>query len=88
MNRTPRSCRVFAVLMSISVAPSTAMTFEPDLVTSVSQSVSVCAVATESYVQIWCMPMELGGDLVRLFDLFSVNKFHALNDLRQVCETA
>jgi hypothetical protein len=42
----------------------------------------------ESYVQIWCMPMKLSGDLVRLFDLFSVNEFHAFNDLRQVREAA
>ena len=39
-----------------------------------------------SYVQIWCMPMKLSGDLVRLFDLFSVNEFHAFDNLCQVRE--
>ena len=42
----------------------------------------------ESYGQIWCMPMKSSGDLVLLFDLFSVNELHACNDLRQVCEAA
>jgi hypothetical protein len=34
------------------------------------------------------MPMKSSGDLVRLFDLFSVNEFHAFNDLCQVREAA
>ena len=41
-----------------------------------------------SYSQIWCMPMKSSGDLVRLFDLFSVNEFHTLNDFREVREAA
>ena len=41
-----------------------------------------------SYGQIWCMPMNSSGDLVRLLDLFSVNEFHTFNDLRQIRETA
>ena len=41
-----------------------------------------------SYCQIWCMPMKSSGDLVGLFDLFSVNKFHAFNNLCQVFEAA
>ncbi len=32
--------------------------------------------------------MKSSGDLVGLFDLFSVNKFHAFNDLCQVFEAA
>ena len=40
------------------------------------------------YCQIWCMPMKSSGDLVGLFDLFSVNKFHAFNNLCQVFEAA
>ncbi len=46
------------------------------------------AYALESYSQIWCMPMKSSGDLVGLFDLFSVNKFHAFNHLCQVFEAA
>ena len=42
----------------------------------------------ESYCQIWCMPRKSSGDLVGLFDLFSVNKCHAFNDLCQVFEAA
>ena len=42
----------------------------------------------ESYSQIWCMPMKSSGDLVGFFDLFSVNKFHALNDFCQIFEAA
>ena len=41
-----------------------------------------------SYCQIWCMPMKSSGDLAGLFDLFSVNKFHAFNNLCQVFEAA
>ena len=41
-----------------------------------------------SYCQIWCMPMKSSGDLVGWFDLFSVNKFHAFNNLCQVFEAA
>ena len=41
-----------------------------------------------SYCQIWCMPRKSSGDLVGLFDLFSVNKCHAFNDLCQVFEAA
>jgi len=41
-----------------------------------------------SYGQIWCMPMKSSGDLVLLFDLFSINEFHTCNDLCQVCEAA
>ena len=41
-----------------------------------------------SYGQIWCMPMKSSGDLVGLFDLFSVNKFHAFNHHCQVFEAA
>jgi len=41
-----------------------------------------------SYGQIWCMPMKSSGDLVLLFDLFSVNEFHTCNDLCQVFEAA
>ena len=42
----------------------------------------------ESYSQIWCMPMKSSGDLVGLFDLFSINEFHAFNNLCQVFEAA
>ena len=42
----------------------------------------------QSYCQIWCMPRKSSGDLVGLFDLFSVNKCHAFNDLCQVFEAA
>ncbi len=42
----------------------------------------------ESYGQIWCMPMKSSGDLVLLFDLFSINEFHTCDDLCQVCEAA
>jgi hypothetical protein len=34
------------------------------------------------------MPMKSSGDLVCLFDLFSVSELHACDDLRQVRETA
>ena len=46
------------------------------------------AAALTSYCQIWCMPRKSSGDLVGLFDLFSVNKCHAFNDLCQVFEAA
>ena len=45
-------------------------------------------VLTTSYGQIWCMPMKSSGDLVLLFDLFSINEFHTCDDLCQVCEAA
>jgi len=34
------------------------------------------------------MPMKSSGDLVGFLDLFSVNKFHAFNDLCEVFEAA
>ena len=54
----------------------------------VSLGLVTAAIAKESYCQIWCMPRKSSGDLVGLFDLFSVNKCHAFNDLCQVFEAA
>jgi hypothetical protein len=34
------------------------------------------------------MPMKSSGDLVGLFDLFSIDELHAFNDLGKVLEAA
>lgn len=45
-------------------------------------------VPARSYSQIWCTPMKSSGDLIRLFDLFSVDELHAFNDFGKVLEAA
>lgn len=55
---------------------------------TLSDAVSAFVEHVGSYRQIWCMPLKSSGDLVRLFDPFSVNELHAFHDLRQVREAA
>lgn len=41
-----------------------------------------------SYSQIWRMPMQSSGDLIRLFNLFSIDVFHSLDDFCQITKAA